>query len=144
MFSSSNALFLPMIYFFYQLSINLKGIELANATAFSNHHIIIIITTTIILPNGTCTNQNLSWRMRCIKFSGILRFKPIPEDQTTPAPPKKKLRMVDFVVPENHRVKIKESEKMDKYLDLARGLKKLWNIESDGDNHYNWYAWNGP
>ena len=26
-------------------------------------------------------------------------------------------------------MKIKESEKIDKYLDLARGLKKLWNME---------------
>ena len=30
---------------------------------------------------------------------------------------------MDFVVPEDHRVKIKENEKKDKYLDLARELK---------------------
>ena len=30
--------------------------------------------------------------------------------------------ILDFV---DHRVKIKESEKKDKYLDLARGLKKM-------------------
>ena len=36
-------------------------------------------------------------------------------------------RIVDFAVPLNHRVKLKECEKKDKYLDLARGLKKLWN-----------------
>ena len=29
----------------------------------------------------------------------------------------------------DHRVKLKESEKRDKYLDLARGLKKLWNMK---------------
>ena len=35
-----------------------------------------------------------------------------------------------FVVPADHRVKVKESEKEDKYLDLARELKKkLWNIK---------------
>ena len=28
----------------------------------------------------------------------------------------------------DHRVKIEEREKIDKYLDLARELKKLWNM----------------
>ena len=28
-----------------------------------------------------------------------------------------------------HRIKLKESEKKDKYLDLARELKKLWNMQ---------------
>ena len=31
---------------------------------------------------------------------------------------------MDFAVPVDHRVKLKESEKKDKYLDLARELKK--------------------
>ena len=35
--------------------------------------------------------------------------------------------MVDFAVPADHCVKLKESEKKDKYLDLARIVKKLWN-----------------
>ena len=34
-----------------------------------------------------------------------------------------------FVVPVDHRMKIKESEKIDKYWDLAWGLKKLWNMK---------------
>ena len=29
----------------------------------------------------------------------------------------------------NHREKIKENKKRDKYLDLARELKKLWNLK---------------
>ena len=33
-------------------------------------------------------------------------------------------RTVDFAVPEDHRVKITESEKRNKYLYLARELKK--------------------
>ncbi len=28
-----------------------------------------------------------------------------------------------------HRIKLKKCEKKDKYLDLARGLKKLWNMK---------------
>ena len=38
-------------------------------------------------------------------------------------------QLVDFAVPADHRVKMKENEKMDKYLDLARELKKLWNMK---------------
>ena len=36
---------------------------------------------------------------------------------------------MDFAVPADHRIKLKESEKKDKYLDLARELKKLWNMK---------------
>ena len=34
-------------------------------------------------------------------------------------------KIVDFAVPADHRMKLKESEKKDKYLDLAR---ELWNM----------------
>ena len=36
---------------------------------------------------------------------------------------------MDFEVPADHRVKVKESEKKDKYLDLAREVKKLLNMK---------------
>ena len=36
---------------------------------------------------------------------------------------------MDFNVSVDHREKLKESEKKDKYLDLARELKKLWNTK---------------
>ena len=32
-------------------------------------------------------------------------------------------KIVDFAVPADHRINLKESEKKDKYLDLARELK---------------------
>ena len=35
---------------------------------------------------------------------------------------------MDFAVPADHRVKSKENEKRDNYLDLAWELKKLWNM----------------
>ena len=38
-------------------------------------------------------------------------------------------KIVDFAVPANHRIKLKECEKKDKYLDLARELKKIWNMK---------------
>ena len=37
-----------------------------------------------------------------------------------------------FCVPADHSVKIKGSEKIDKYLDLTTALKKLWNMRVTG------------
>ena len=37
--------------------------------------------------------------------------------------------IVDFAVPADHRIKWKENEKNDKYFDLARELKNLWNMK---------------
>ena len=36
---------------------------------------------------------------------------------------------VNFAVPVDHKMKMKENKKIDKYLDLARELKKLCNIK---------------
>ena len=38
-------------------------------------------------------------------------------------------KIVDFAVPADHRINLKESEKKDEYYDLARELKKLWNMK---------------
>ena len=38
-------------------------------------------------------------------------------------------KIVDFAIPADHRVILKESEKKNKYLELARELKKLWNMK---------------
>ena len=37
--------------------------------------------------------------------------------------------IIIIAVPTSHRVKLKESKKEDKYLDLARERKKLWNMK---------------
>ena len=36
---------------------------------------------------------------------------------------------MDFAVLADHRIKLKGSEKQDKYVDLAREWKKLWNMK---------------
>ena len=36
---------------------------------------------------------------------------------------------MDFAVPVDYRIKLKESGKKDKYLDIPRELKKLWNMK---------------
>ena len=35
---------------------------------------------------------------------------------------------MDIAVPADHRMKIKESEKKDKYFELVSELRKLWNM----------------
>ena len=56
---------------------------------------------------------------------------------------KKICKIVDFAVPAEHRIKLKECEKRHKYLDLARELKKT--MEHEGDNYTNcdWCFWLG-
>ena len=55
---------------------------------------------------------------------------------------KRTCKIVDFAVRADHRIKLKKCEKKDKYLDLARELKKT--TEHAGDNHTNcnWCVWN--
>ena len=50
-------------------------------------------------------------------------------------------KIVDFAVPADHRIKLKECEKKDKYLDLARELKKT--VEDEGNDYTNcdWCVW---
>ena len=38
-------------------------------------------------------------------------------------------KVIDFAVSADHRIKLKEYEKKDKYIDLGRELKKLWNMQ---------------
>ena len=42
---------------------------------------------------------------------------------------KENLQNTGFAVPADLRTKLKESEKKDKYLHLARKPKKIWNIK---------------
>ena len=47
--------------------------------------------------------------------------------------------LVDFAIPADHYVKIKENEKKDKYLDLARKLKKKTvKYEDNSDTNCRW------
>ena len=48
---------------------------------------------------------------------------------------KKIFKIVDFVVPADHRIKLKEREKRDNYLVLVRELKE--NMEHEGENYTN-------
>ena len=63
-----------------------------------------------------------------------LNGSPNPDQKTRPynnQQQKKRIcKFVDFAVSVDHIINLKESEKKDKYLDLARELKKkLWNMK---------------
>ena len=53
---------------------------------------------------------------------------------------KKKKKGRENLPNSDHRVKQKESEKRDEYLDLAREMKKIMEYESDGNTNCNWRA----
>ena len=53
-------------------------------------------------------------------------------------------RIVCLAVLADHRGKIRRKQKRDKYLDLARELKKPMEYEVDGDTNCNWCTWNNP
>ena len=48
---------------------------------------------------------------------------------------KRTCKIVDLAVPADYRIKLKECEKKDKYLDLTRELKKT--MEHEGDDYTN-------
>ena len=41
----------------------------------------------------------------------------------------KKAQIVDFAVPEDHRIKISQQSEIENYQDLKRELKMLWNLK---------------
>ena len=55
---------------------------------------------------------------------------------------------MDFAIPADYRMKIKESDKIDKYLDLAREpkekRKKTLDVEDVIDTNCNRCTWNCP
>ena len=54
---------------------------------------------------------------------------------------KRIFKIVDFAVLADHRIKLKECEKKDKYLDLPRELKKTMEHESDDCTNCDWCFW---
>ena len=54
---------------------------------------------------------------------------------------KKKKRICKIVDFADHRIKLKECEKKDKYLNLARKLKKTMEYEGDNYTNCDWCFW---
>ena len=54
----------------------------------------------------------------------------LPDHLRTQKKKKKRIRkIVDFAVPADNGINLKESEKKDKFLEHAREFKKLWNMK---------------
>ena len=51
---------------------------------------------------------------------------------------------MESAVPVDKRVKIKESEKLDKYVELARELKQIVEYEGQDNTNRRCCAWDGP
>ena len=77
--------------------------------------------TRIFLENNT---HKLLWNFDIQTDNIISARRPFNNQQK-----KRTWKIVDFAVPADHRVKLKESEKMEKYLDLIWEMKKLWNMK---------------
>ena len=82
--------------------------------------------------NGICATRRLSQRMTR-ESSEILTYKRSPDLSKTTRPHnnnKKEttFRIVDFAVLAHQRLKLREREKNNQYLDIARELKKLRNM----------------
>ena len=96
--------------------------------------------------SGICTTQNPSKSIRLTNLSGILRCKWSSNlDQTSkPSDSQQKQKkrnswIVDFTVPADHRVNLKEEKIRDNYQDVDRKLKKH---EGDSDTNCIWCSWN--
>ena len=100
-----------------------------------------------IRTSGICVTWSSSWRMKPVNISGIFRSERFtysrPNYQTIDSQQKKNKRtnqIVDVAVPTELTRKLKEGEKRDKYLDLARKLKKNTEKENNDDTSCNWCA----
>ena len=62
-------------------------------------------------------------------------------DQVIVNKEQKTCQRVNFTVSADHRVRLKECIKRDKYLELARVPKKRVEQESDGVTNCIWFAW---
>ena len=51
------------------------------------------------------------------------------------------IQMTALLRTADHRVKLKENKKKNKYFDLVRKLKKYMECESDGYTNCNWFSW---
>ena len=57
------------------------------------------------------------------------KTRPYSNQQQRQKKKKRICKIVDLAVSGDHRIKLKECENKDEYLDLARELKKLWNVK---------------
>ena len=102
-----------------------------------------------LLANGQCTSLKLSKKIKCrILWDFVIQTDHQNQvkrsDQVLTNKKKRNCDLVDLIASADNRVKKKESEKFNKYEDLVRELKKLWNIEGNNDTICDWGFYNNP
>ena len=76
--------------------------------------------------------------MRHIKFSLILKYEQITKSRSEVLSNK---NIRDLAVPKDHRIKMIESEKINKYMDFPN-IKVVEHVD-DGNTNCSWCTWNG-
>ena len=106
----------------------------------------MLYTETRICP-GKLDKQNSlilwQWKLWIPQALGEYLYLEIPlrrSNQVVVNKIKKTCELVDFAFPAKHKANVKESKKLDKYLDLARVLKHLWNKDDCYITHC-WCYW---
>ena len=99
----------------------------------------IIITAIITLHNPTPVLENNTHKLLWVfDIHTDHQISARGKDLIKIKQKKRTYKIFDFAVPADHRIKLKECEKTDKYLDHARELKrKLWNNYTS----CNWCCW---
>ena len=101
------------------------------------------IVERVLETGGDLMQLWLRWKITskcwCKKQGSIIMIIIINDQQQK----KKICKIVDFAVPADHRIKLKECEKRDKYLELARELKKTMEHEGDRYTNCDWCLWHG-
>ena len=136
----------PLISFFYLSSTRSRCEDLKywkyifNTISAGNHSIITVcilmvkwlvttattktITTTTTTTTTTTNNNNNNNSLGFLNTDGSPNSGQRPDIVLINKKQKRTCQLVDFAVPFDHRVKIKRSQKTNKYLDLPRELEK--------------------
>ena len=98
-----------------------KGIqwEMCKKFKFDHTNKLYMHNPALVLENNTC---KLQWDFDIHMDHRISARRP---DLIIINKKKRNCKIINFAVPADHKIKLKECEKKDKYLDLAREVKKL-------------------
>ena len=83
---------------------------------------------------GPHTNHNQTRKMTNIKPFGISIFKQVKSQRTGDqtyfvSTSKRECQIIDFGIPGDQNIAIKEQEKIDQYQELRIELQKVWNVK---------------
>ena len=106
------------------MAVLLKSLQIANIIGNIWEYLLVILTDrdNITLKKHSNNNNNNNNTDGSLNLGQTTRHSDSQQK-------KRICRIVDFVFQANHRVKLKDGEKRDKYQDLARELKRLLNMK---------------